>query len=521
MQEDALLAAVAAEHPGEKVETIETHISWILLAGDNAYKFKRPVQLSFADFTTLDLRRHYCQEELRLNRRLAPELYLEVLPLSQTAAGLRINGQGEPCEYALRMKRFPSQALLTHALAAGRVTPAMFDQLAADLADFHVRCTPARQDDEYGDSAGIAARVRGVWSEVAAFAPQLDRADAVGRLGQWLDERFAALTGQFALRKRQGKVREGHGDLHCGNLVLLDGRIVPFDCIDFNADLRWIDVLSDAAFAVMDLERHGRRDLAFRLLNGYLEHGGDYQGLPVLPYYLVYRALVRAAVAGIRLRQEQCERSPEPAGENLARKQRDIQAYVDLAADYARRSAGFVAITHGPSGSGKTTFARRLVEEFGAIHVRSDVERRRRFSDSASRYSPAATAWTYRRLLELAGVAVRAGFPAIIDATFLSHPPRAEARRFAQILNVPLLILDLKTPRERLFERVAERARERRDFSEATSEVLSRQLQSLQPLRDEETAAAIVVDTQAIEAAERLIAAIRERLPALGDNASE
>lgn len=513
MHADDFRAAVAAAHPGEELETLETHISWVFLAGDKAYKFKKPVNLGFADFSTLERRQHFCQEELRLNRRLVPQLYLDVLPVIQTSAGPRLGGEGLAEEFCVRMARFPQSALLAQALDDGSVTPQSIDRLAADIADFHDTCAVARPEDAFGEPAGIASRVQSVFAQAAAIAPQIDRQAAMQALGAWLAAQFDALPQTFADRKKMGYIRECHGDLHAGNMVLLAGRIVPFDCIDFNPDLAYIDVLSDVAFAVMDFEHRGRRDLANRFLNGYMERSGDYPGLPVLSYYLAYRALVRAAVAGIRLAQEETASSRDQAAtEDIARQRRQVREYIDLAAEITRRSAALLAITHGPSGSGKSTFARRLAQEIPAIVLRSDVERRRQFLDPHARYSAAATQWTYRRLFELANTALLSGFSVVLDATFLSYGPRQEAARLAKQHGMTFVILDLQTPRATLHARVAHRRDQGHDASEATAEVLRRQLAARESLRADELPHAITIDTTSADAAEQMTSDLRQRL---------
>ncbi|MDT8321394.1 MAG: phosphotransferase, partial [Xanthomonadales bacterium] len=286
----------------EPPQLIETHISWVILAGEFAYKIKKPVSLGFLDFSTRALRKHYCEEELRLNRRTAPELYLDVVSIGRTHAGLRV-GAEPVVDYAVKMRRFPEEARLDHGLRAGRLGPVDMRELAAMIADFHDRLAPSINRD----AAFAAERAsKPVLNNFTYLRENLGRRGPpqLERVEDWTSRQIEALRPVFAARAAGGFVRECHGDLHLANLLRLEGRFRAFDCIEFDEGLRRIDIVNDMAFLVMDLEHRGRDDYARRFLNKYLEHTGDYAGLGVFSYYLAYRALVRAKVDGIRLRQE-------------------------------------------------------------------------------------------------------------------------------------------------------------------------------------------------------------------------
>jgi predicted kinase len=297
------------------------------------------------------------------------------------------------------------------------------------------------------------------------------------------------LEPQFAARRRNGFVRECHGDLHLGNIALIDDRMTLFDCIEFNASMRWTDVMSDVAFLVMDLRDRGRPDLAARFLSAYLDITGDYEGLGVLRFYFVYRAIVRAKVACLRLSQNDTHVDRRKA---LA----DYHTYVELARGETAPPTAAVTITHGPAGSGKTTRSQALLEATGAVRIRSDVERKRMHGLGAADrsgsgvgeglYTAGATDGTYARLTDLTRIIVNAGYSAIVDAAFLERSRRDGLRRLASDLGVPFFILDCSAPAAILRQRVADRIGRGGDASEATLDVLERQLSTGEPLTPEE-----------------------------------
>jgi aminoglycoside phosphotransferase family enzyme/gluconate kinase len=509
------------DHPVERVELVETHISWVLLAGDFAYKIKKPVDLGFLDFSNLAKRRFNCEEELRLNRRLAPELYLGVVTITGRPDDPQLSGQGEPIEYAVKMRRFAREQELDRLAAQGRLTPAHIDDLIATLAAFHQRIEVAGPDSPYGTPEAVYLPVAENFSQIGSRLESPD--PPLDRLRAWSEAAGTRLNKVFTARRRDGFVRECHGDAHLANMVLLDdvqeheyregqgrpgaaNRVTLFDCLEFNPALRWIDVMSELAFLVMDLEERGHPELARRALNGYLEHSGDYAGLAVLRFYLVYRALVRAKVAMIRLRQPGLLAEEQDAARAVYR------GYVQLAEDYTHVPPPWMVITHGPSGAGKTWIAQRLLETCGAIRVRSDIERKRlhglaplarsRSQPGAGLYTTSANDRTYGRLAELAGAILDAGFAVIVDATFLERARREQLRAVARARNVRFMILNIQAPEQLLHERVGQRDQQARDASEAGTAVLEWQLAHIEPLAADEQAETLTIfndGTAAIE----------------------
>lgn len=507
---EALRDPAAYPHPVAGVETIETHISTVLLAGDYAYKLKKPVNLGFADFSTIERRRRFCEEEIRLNRRGAPQLYLDVVPVTGRPAGgpraVRLGSATGPADgpvldYAVRMRRFAAGARLDQVARAGRLTPEHIDQLAEAIAAYHDASAPAPSAGDFGSAAQVCR-----WADdnlAALGQARLEDSDTqrVRDLRAWTAAEFERRAALFDRRRAGGFVRECHGDLHLGNIVLLDGRPVLFDCIEFNDELRFIDVASDIAFAFMDLIDYGMALLAWRLLGRWLELTGDYEGLGTLRFYAVYRALVRAKIAVIR--RGQASMAPgERAGVAA-----ELHRYLDVAAGLAHPPAPQLVLTCGVTGSGKSTVAQQLAERIGAVRVRSDLERKRlhamRPTDRAGAaggvgaglYAQDETARTYARLRDLAGAILDAGFTVIVDATFLRRGQRDAFAGLARERGARLRIVECVAAVATLRSRVVARLAAGADPSDATPEVLAHQLQSAEPLTPAEQASALRVDT--------------------------
>ena len=495
----AMLHPACYPHPVRRVRLIETHISWVLLTGNWAYKVKKPVDLGFVDFSTLKLRRRYCEEELRLNRRLAPAIYDSVVEIRGAPATARIGGSGPVLEYAVRMREFPQSALADRMAARRALRAQMIDALARTIAEFHRGAPAAAKSQRFGTPATALAAALQNFDHILPSLARVDSRNLLRRLRKWTRAEHAARRRALLSRRRGGFVRECHGDLHLGNIAVLEGCPTPFDCIEFNAALRWIDVMSEVAFLLMDLADHGRADLASRFLNAYLEVTGDYGGLEVLRYYLVYRALVRAKVNVLRARQ------PQVSPMEKKRLGRLVHGYLDLAQDYTMRRPPALMITHGVSGSGKTSATQSLIELAGAVRIRSDVERKRlhglaplaRSGSGMGRgiYTPAANAATYAHLERLARRILASGMPVVVDAAFLKRAEREAFRVLAADMGVPFVILDFTAPAELLAARVATRAAGGRDASEAGVSVIARQLATREPLAPEEMPATFTLDT--------------------------
>ena len=434
---------------------IETAISWILLTEFRAYKVKKPVDLPFIDYSTPERRCHWCAEEVRLNRRYAPGLYLGVERIGEVTDN---SDQSATFECAVVMRRFDEELRLDHQCQHDGLTLDEIGQLARVVVRMHSRADIAGAETPYGTPAEVLRVVLESVTELRSFFAA--DASELPKIESWLRTTFQQRHQDFDRRRSAGHIREGHGDLHLANLVLLDGEVVPFDCIEFSAELRWIDIASELAFTYIDLLDHRRGDLASWLLNEWLGISGDYPALAVFRFYGVYRALVRAKVAA-------------RTGDLTA-----TSGYLRLADGLISSPEPRLLITHGLSGSGKTVASGEMLladATASTVRIRSDVERRR----MGLGYDPAATARTYRRLAEIAHHAIVDGWSVIVDAAFLRRTTREEFRQLAKGLDVPFGIVDCDAPVDVLRERIEGR---RGDASEATPAVLDWQLNMQEPL---------------------------------------
>ena len=488
----AMLNPAVYGHAVTRVRLIETHISWVLLTGAFAYKLKKPVSLGFADFSTLEKRRAACDEELRLNKRLASRMYLGVVPIYGSVDEPKLFDSGDVIEYAVKMRQFPDDNRLDRFIDDGRLNDDMVQDLAREVAEFHSRVPIAGPGQHAQESERRFADIEDNFETINRLYG--DRADAklLQALREWSLDSLIENGDRFRKRRGDGFVRECHGDMHLANMAYMDDKVTIFDALEFNPELRWIDVMSEVAFVIMDLLHHERPDLASVFLSTYLESTGDYEGLALLRHFLVYRAMVRAKVSAIRASQE-------TADDDARRKAlEDTGVFIDLAGrcmDYGGDS--FMLITCGVSGSGKTLLSGRLVGQLDAIRIRSDVERTRHPAPDGDRYSRAARNHIYERLESCADKILAAGLAVIVDATFLDRRQRTRFWNLANEYSVPFCILCPVAPREELKRRVTARQAAGTDASEATVPVLERQLEDMDPLSSAEREFALEIESVA------------------------
>jgi aminoglycoside phosphotransferase family enzyme/predicted kinase len=509
-----MLTPCAYRHPVNRMRLCETNISWVVLTGLYAYKIKKNVCFDFIDASTLAKRHHLCEEELRLNRRLSPALYQDVVPITREPGGLRVDGEGVIVDYAVRMRQFEASQELSALLDHRDVDQRELADLGLRLARFHEDATAATFEGNFPRTAQLHDAVLG---NLATLLCHLDGVAALPELGyliDWTHDYLRDSLPQLRMREQRGAIRECHGDLHARNIARWEGQLLPFDCLEFDPKLRWIDVMNDAAFLVMDLTAHGRKDLAAAFLNAYLERTGDYDGVRHLPFYSVYRALVRAMVDSL-------------AVEGDAARRREFQVRlrkrVKAAAEYATQPTPTLFIMHGPSGSGKSWLSERLALSLGAVRIRSDVERKRlggavsmsgggRAGFEEGLYEPAMSHRTYAHLLECAESCLRGGMNTIVDAAFLKKEHRRLFRDLAARQGFGFIILSCEADSTALTKRVRERAEARVGPSDAGLDVLEHQLKSQERLDADEQFRAIEVETTQPLACEKAVVAISDRL---------
>lgn len=496
----ALLDDRAWPQGGDNRQRVDSHISTVVLAGNDAYKLKKPLNLGYLDYTTLDKRKHACEEEVRLNRRLAPQIYLRALAVTGSENAPRLGGEGEVIDWAVHMYRFDPDAILSNQV--DKLDRGLVEKLAWRIERFHREAARCPDASHYGTPDASYAAVVQIISQIKAHRS----GDHVflDHINDWIHKRIRDLREIQYQRRNQGHVRECHGYLYLGNIALIDGEPVVFAGIDFGPELRWIDTMSDVAFLTMDLIRVGRIDLARTFLDSYFELSGDYDGLSLLRYYAVYSALVRAKVAANRITERDLTSTERERQLNFFRR------YMRLAEAFTHPSPRAIIITQGVTGAGKSTITSKLIERLPAVRLRSDVERKRLAGVApdvdtltlfnAGIYSHDMTERTYARLEQLAQGIVEAGFVAIVDATFVEHEHRQLFAKLADRLDVPFVILDCEAPEHVLRQRVAERLARGDDVSDADLKVLDYQLASREPLtRDEQNACILVTPDTPLE----------------------
>lgn len=508
---ESLLNPEAYPHPTRSIEMIETHISWVLLTGPFAYKIKKPVKLGFLDFRNLDARLFYCREELRLNQPWAPEIYIDVVPITVSGVQLLVNGDGPAVEYAVRMHQFSQNQRLDLQLVANQLSGDNMDDLASNIARRHQSANvtgPAGRDEKL-------AHIRDdMWDNLNALEGQ-PAAKNLQHLRQWTARQLDRLEPVLQRRFDDGFVRECHGDLHLSNLVRLPGGITAFDCIEFGAEFRNIDVMSDIAFLVMDLVSRQRTDLAYRFLNRYLELTGDYDSMEIFTLYFVYRCLVRAKVAAIRSQERKHDNH---AKDDLSK----VRKYCDMALRQTRQQTPTLIVMHGLTGSGKTWLSSKLASELPAIRVRSDIERKRmlgldELADSESGvgegiYSEDASRDTYGWLQRIAEIVLCAGHSIILDAAYLKIAERDKVRKLATRCGSQYILVQTCAREETLRKRICKRSNLGHDASEAGLDVLKYQQRHAEQLTAGEHHSALRICTDDEINIAALVERIRKRI---------
>lgn len=486
------------------VRRIETHISIVFLTGELAYKLKKPVNFGFLDFSDLTKRREYCELEVELNRRTAPDLYLGVIPVYQSLnAPYQTSLKPLPglviTDYLVKMRQFDPEKVLGSYIQQHPLTDQQQVELADAIADLHTQADVVTAGNHLGSPACVLEPMTDNFPTLLTLfdsenlnktLPTLDPSALKNRLHQlelWTRNQHTLLSPMIEQRQQNGFVRACHGDLHLDNITLIDDKPMLFDGIEFNDQFRWIDTLSDLAFLLIDLDHRNHSAMALNLLNLYLRKTGDYSGLVLLRFYQTYRALVRAKITGLRYLQ--LDPLTQKAQQTLA----TVLDYIALAENYAYldQAEPTLYIMHGVSGSGKSTVAGQIQQQTGALVISSDLERKRLYgitpqtrvsaAEKSKLYGLEMNEATHNAVYNACVSALQAGLSVIADATFLRASHRERYIELAKQMQRDYLIVAIET-NQKLAERwLAKRTRENKNVSDANVSIMHMQLASVEP----------------------------------------
>ncbi len=479
----------------------ETHISTLFLTDHFVYKVKKPVDFGFLDFTTLSARHFFCQQEVRLNRRLSPGVYLGVLVIYESERGIHLEAKGDVVEYAVKMRRIPEARMMDRLLARGEIDADIIRKIALKLVGFHSR---ARTDPEislYGTVARVAKNTEENFRQTEAFIGTTLTPEQFERITAYTRGFLERRRSLFRRRVAEERIRDCHGDIRMEHICIVEP-IVIFDCIEFNRRFRYTDVAADLAFLAMDLDFHHRADLSRALVETYIEYSQDWELLKVIRFYKCYRAYVRGKVESF-----------QSAGNALteeARKKHLSQArkYFALADTYADAQP-YLLITSGLTGTGKSRLAEALASELDLALFQSDPIRKEisRVAPEDHRfeafgkgiYSQETSRKTYQTLLSEAEEALRQGRPVILDATYLKQAQRDAAQRLADRHRAPFFVIEVTCPEEEVKKRLSDRIREVGTISDGRWEIYLSQKEIREPITGISPAQHFIIDTSGKE----------------------
>ena len=476
-----------------EIRVIQTHCSAVFLTGDYAYKIKKNVNFGFLDYSTLEKRQYFLQQEFEMNQAIAPDIYLEVLPISQINDSLVLGSDKNVVEYVLKMAEFPQSALLISMFERGELKESHLRELGEVVANFHQKTNTNDYIKSFGKVEIIKKSIDGNYQATQKYIGIAQTLEQYQETQQFTNNFLTQKQAVFESRCLNHKIRECHGDLHLRNICYWHNKIQLFDRIEFNEPFRFVDVMYDIAFTVMDLEAKGRQDFANIFLNTYLEKIGDWEGLQVLPFYLCRQAYVRAKVTSLLLDDPNIAESEKESATQIAKN------YYHLAWQYTQISPRKMIVMSGLSGSGKTTIAKYIAPKINAIHLRSDAVRKHLAgipldqSGDASLYRPEMSEKTYQFLLDLGLLLINQGFSVILDAKYDRHQWRSPILTAAQKGDFSFKILHCQASMDTLRTRLQQRTG---DISDATPDLLVQQETNTDTFNEQEKKYAIAVNTE-------------------------
>jgi aminoglycoside phosphotransferase family enzyme/predicted kinase len=491
-----LLEPKAYPEATTRIELLQTQMSFVLLTDNYVYKVKKPVNLGFLDYTTLEKRRFFCQREVELNQRLCPEVYLGVVPIIQEGSNIIVEGKGEAIEYAVKMHRLPQQAMMDRLLAGDRVTPEMITRVAQKLAEFHKRAETNATISAFGEIKAIRKNTDENFTQTEKYIGNTISQEKYQRIKAYTDSFIKKNATLFQQRIAGGRIRDCHGDLHAAHVCFTDG-ICIYDCIEFNDRFRYSDVAAEVAFLAMDLDHYGRADLARRFVSAYIDKSQDSGLIKLLNFYKCYRAYVRGKVEGFKLDD------PYIAPAEKRQILEVASSYFDLADAYIR-SKPMLFITSGLVGTGKTFLAQALAKRLGLVVISSDVTRKKlagipvtehRFEEfDAGIYSPEFSKKTYGKMFTEAGDILNEGGSVIMDASFIRAEERLKAKKLAGESGADFFIVECRLDEKTIKQRLARRLEEG-STSDGRWEIYPSQKRAFEPVVEVPETNRAIIDT--------------------------
>ncbi|MBI2353993.1 MAG: AAA family ATPase [Deltaproteobacteria bacterium] len=488
----SLLKPEAYPEPTHYVEMLQTHVSWIFLTDSHAYKVKKAVDFGFLNFSTIDRRRFYCNEEVRLNRRLCPDIYEGVVELRETPGGAAFFGDGPIIDFAVRMKRMPAERMLDRMVKSNEISVADMREVARVIAAFHQAAPTSPAISEYGHLDRIMFNWLENLEQMIPFEDTTLPAGERERIREWVSSFAEENAELFSRRVDEGFIRECDGDIHLENICMLADRVCIFDCIEFNERFRCCDTAADVAFLLMDLDYHGRHDLAGEVIAAYLAASGDSGMTALIDFYKIYRAVVRGKVESFRLNDHGIERHErERAAERATRYFRLARGYIER-----RGLRPTLFITCGVMGCGKSTLAEQLCFELGIAGFSSDAVRKRLAglqpgtpvpeAYAAGLYDRRTSDAVYAELIRLAEAELASGRSVLLDASFMRRADRSRCATLAERCSAAFVILRVTCGDAENRRRLTERSASGRSVSDGRVELLDQQRQAFEPPGEEE-----------------------------------
>ena len=494
----ALLSPKAYPETPKQIKLVQTQMSFVFLADKYVYKVKKPVNLGYLDYTTLDKRHFYCQREVELNRRLCPEVYLGVVPITKGKGSFLMGGQGEVIEYAVKMRRLPQEAMMDVLLASNQVSPEMVTRVAQRLAKFHQEAETNASISAFGELKAINKNTEENFTQTEKYIGKTISQEEYQRIREYTDSVIEGNASLFHRRIADGRIRDCHGDLHAAHICFTAG-ICIYDCIEFNDRFRYCDVASEVAFLAMDLDHYGRADLSNAFVDAYIDMSQDRELSQLLNFYKCYRAYVRGKVESFKLDDPYITKAEKRQTLDIA------SSYFDLAYSYIR-SKPILFITAGLVGTGKTTLAQALARRLGLVVISSDVTRKQLASISVTEhrfeefdtgiYSAEFSRKTYDKMFSQAKDILSGGRSVILDASFIKAEERLKAKRLAEKMGADFFIVECSLDEESIKQRLAQRLKEG-TTSDGRWEIYEPQKRQFEPVMEVLPRNYVIIDTSA------------------------